>query len=157
MIKKEELKQILFLKNIDEKILEKIKPAANIQNFKANQVLFRQNQKLSSFYMVLKGKVFLNTTSSEGEILTLDEIISGYSFGASAFLDNELSSFTAICAEPTTIITFSSKKMKDLFKKEKDIGYLILLQTAQLFKSRLVKHTRQFLHSLANHPEIKKA
>ncbi|OQY01033.1 MAG: hypothetical protein B6I26_05375 [Desulfobacteraceae bacterium 4572_130] len=157
MIKKEELKQILFFKNINAEILEKIKPAADIQNFKANQVLFRQNKELSSFYMVLKGKVLLNTTSPGGKILTLDEIIPGYSFGASAFLDNELSSFTAVCAEPSTIITLSSKKMKDLFKKEKDISYLILLQTAQFFKSRLVKHTRQFLHFLTNHPEIKKA
>ena len=62
--------------------------------------------------------------------------------------------FTAVCAETSLIITISGEQMRQLFEEDFEIGHTLMLKVVGIFKSRMEMHTRQFLHSLAAHPEI---
>jgi CRP-like cAMP-binding protein len=156
MIQIEQLKKIFFFQGLSDEILTEIGNIANIETYKEETELFKQNQKLSHFYMVLSGKIFLNSRSPKGVSLTLDEVTKGRSFGLSAIMGDAESSFSAVCAEKSEVITINNDKILELFKKNRELGYLITLRMVQLFQSRTKKHTQQFIKSIANHPDIKK-
>lgn len=154
MVEKELLKNIGFLKDLPDNILEKIGAVAQLQTFDEESLLFRQNQEKALLYMLVSGKVFLNSRSSSGKSLTLDEVTPGRTFGVSALLGGYSSTFTAVCAETCRIITVSGEDMRRLFAEDFETGQAVMARVVQLFKSRMEMHTRQFLQSLAKHPDI---
>ncbi|MCM2286329.1 MAG: Crp/Fnr family transcriptional regulator [Desulfobacula sp.] len=158
MVEKEYLKKINFLKDLPDRILEKIGAVSQLETFDEETVLFRQDQQKSLLYMLISGKVFLNSRSGSGKSLTLDEVTPGRTFGVSVLLGGEhTSSFTAVCAETSTMITVSGEQMRQLFLEDFEIGHAVMLKMVALFRSRMEMHTGRFLNSLANHPEIKEA
>ncbi|MCD4741075.1 MAG: Crp/Fnr family transcriptional regulator [Desulfobacteraceae bacterium] len=156
MIQIEQLKKILFFQNLSDTMLTEISGVAQLEAYEEETELSKQYQNHSRFHMLLSGKIFLNSRSPVGTSLTLDEVTPGHSFGLSAIMGNVESSFSAICAEKSEVITIKSDKMLKLFEKNHELGYLIMLRVVQLFLSRMNKHTQQFLQSIASHPEIKK-
>ena len=156
MVEKELLKKIAFLKDLPDLILEKIGSISQLETFDEESILFRQNQEQTLLYMLVSGKVFLNTRAVSGKSLTLDEVSAGRTFSVSALIDEtSTSTFTAICAETSSIITISGQQLRQLFEKDFEIGHTLMLRVVELFKSRMGKHTQQFLPSLAAHPEIR--
>lgn len=156
MVQIEQLKKILFFQGLSDEILTEIGNIAIIETYEEETEFFKQNENLSHFYMLLSGKIFLNSRSPNGVSLTLDEVTKGHSFGLSAIMGEVESSFSAICAEKSEVIIINNDKMLELFKKNRELGYLITLRMVQLFQSRTNKHTQQFIKSIADHPEIKK-
>jgi len=154
MIEIEVLKKIHFLKNLPDDTLEKIGIVAQLETIGEEAILVRQDKKMNLVYMLVSGKIFLNCRSASGKPLTLDELSPGQSFGIFAFLGESLSNFTAICPEKSTVITLSADKMIQLCEKDFKLGYTFMQQVVQMFKSRKDKHTRQFIHSLAIHPDM---
>ncbi|MBU0969843.1 MAG: cyclic nucleotide-binding domain-containing protein [Proteobacteria bacterium] len=148
------LKKIHFLQDLSDDILEKIGGIAQLETFDEEAILVRQDQKLHLIYMLVTGKIFSNCRSASGKALTLDELSPGQTFGVSALMGDSLATFTAICAEECTVITLSSDQMIQLFEQDFKLGYVVMQQVVELFKSKMNKHTRQFLHSLATHPAM---
>ncbi len=154
MVDSDILKQIVFLKDLSDPILEKIGAIAQCETFDGESILFRQNQGQTLLYMLVSGKVLLSCKSSAGNALTLDEVSPGRTFGVSALMGETSSTFTAVCAQNCEIITLSGEQMHQLFEKDFKIGYYLMLKVVSIFRSRMKMHTHQFLHSLASHPEI---
>ena len=156
MVEKEYLKKIGFLKDLPDRILEKIGAISQLETFDEESLLFRQNQEKALLYMLVSGKVFLNSRSASGKSLTLDEVTPGRTFGVSTLLGGgHASTFTAICAETSTMITVSGEQMRQLFIDDFETGHAVILKVVELFRSMMEMHTRQFIQSLANHPEIR--
>jgi CRP-like cAMP-binding protein len=156
MVDKDTLKKIFLLNDLPDPILEKIGSIANLETFDEKAVLFEKNQELTSLYMVVSGKVRLSITTAAGESVILDEVFAGRIFGVAALMEESSSSFDAMCAEPSSIVIVSAKKMHQLFVEDFKIGHILMLKMVKLFKFRMERHTRQFLQSLATHPDIKK-
>ncbi|MBU1344380.1 MAG: cyclic nucleotide-binding domain-containing protein [Proteobacteria bacterium] len=155
MVEKDVLKKIVFLKDLPGSVLEKVGAIAQLETFDEESILFRQEQEQKLLYMLVSGKVFLNSRSGSGKSLTLDEVSYGRTFGVSALMGEAVSTFTAICAQTSSIITVSGDQMRELFESDFEIGHTLMQKVVELFKSRMDRHTRQFLNSLATHPEIK--
>lgn len=155
MVKKEMLKQIYFLKDLPDHILEKIGEIAQFQDCGNQEILYRQNEVQTVLYMLLKGKVLLNSRSSKGQSFTLDEVLPGRTFGIPALLNESCGTFTAVCAEPCSMITLSGKKMQQLFEDDFEIGHVLMREMVEMYKIRRELHTQQFVRSLKTHPEIK--
>lgn len=155
MVEKDILKKIMFLKDLPDLVLEKIGAIAQLETFDEESILFRQDQEHKLIYMMVSGKVFLNSRSASGKSLTLDEVSVGRTFGVSALMGQSVRSFTAICAATSVIVTVSGDEMRQLFEEDFEIGHMLMMKVVDLFKSRMQMHTQQFLHSLATHPEIK--
>jgi CRP/FNR family cyclic AMP-dependent transcriptional regulator len=154
MVDKEILKKINFLKTVPEDVLEKIGNIAQLEAFDEESILFRQDQKQTLLYMLISGKVFLNSRSSSGRSLTLDEIGPGRTFGLSALMGESESTFTAVCVQNSEIITISGEQMNQLFEKDFRTGHIFMRKVVESFKRRMAMHTNQFLKSLRSHPEI---
>lgn len=149
-----DLKKINFVKDLPESILGKLAEIAQTETFDEEAVLIRQDQDQHLIHMLVSGRVFLNCRASGGRSLTLDELRPGQTFGVSALLENSPSTYTAICAEECDIITLASAQMLQLFEKDHTIGYTVMQRVVEKFKTRMNRHTEQFLLSLARHPSI---
>ena len=154
MVPIDQLKKIQFIEDLPDDILEKISPHARQADFEPDTILVRQNETQYLVHMLVSGKICLNARSDTGRVLTLDEIVSGQSFGLSALFEKSRASFTAVCTEPCDIIVLSGDLMAQLFETDHGIGYAVMCRVAQLFKDRMNKHTGQFVHSLSIHPAI---
>lgn len=154
MVENELLKKIEFLKDLPDAMLEKVGAIAQLETFDKENILFRQNHEKTHLYMLVSGKVFLNCSFASGKSLTLDEVSAGRTIGASSILGVYPSTFTAICAETSSIITVSGQQMRQLFIEDFETGHALMLKVVEIFRSRMRMHTRQFLHSLLNHHEI---
>lgn len=156
MVEKEILKTIFFLQDLPEPMLEKISLNTEMQTFKAKTVLFEKDQALKELYMLVSGKVNLNIRTASGENLILDKVTAGRTFGIASLMKDSSTSFSAICAEDSSIITISSERIHQLFVEDFKMGHILMIQIVKLFKARMERHTSQFLHYLAAHPEIKR-
>ena len=148
------LKKIQFLGDLPDDILEKISPHARQAVFKPDTILIRQTREQHLVYMLLAGSICLNSSSDTGQVLTLDEITPGRSFGVSALLGTFPASFTAVCTDTCDVIVLSADLMRQLFAADPTVGYAVMRRVARLFKDRMNTHTRQFVHSLSVHPAI---
>lgn len=155
MVDKEILKKLNFLKDVPDDVLQKVGAIAQLETFDEESILFRQNQKQTLLYMLISGKVFLNSRSMSGKSLTLDEVGPGRTFGVSALMGEASSTFTAICAQNSEIITISGEHMHQLFEEDFRTGHILMLKVVESFKRRMEMHTNQFLTTLLSHPEIK--
>jgi len=154
MVEKDILKELHFLKELPDPLIDKISSIATLETHEKHTVLFRQNQDLTHLYMLVSGRVHFTVESLAGKVLILDKIDEGRTFGVSALMEESSSAYTAICAQESTVVSISGKDMHQLFEDDFKLGHLLMLNVVKLFKQRIELHTRQFLLSLASHPEI---
>ncbi len=155
MIDKEILKDILFLEDLPDQVIEKIASIAKLETYDEHTLLFHQNQKLTHLFMLVSGKIHFTVESASGKALILDKIYEGRTFGVSALMEESSSAYSAICAKKSTVISISGSRMHQLFEEDFKLGHILMLKVVKLFKKRMELHTRQFLLSLASHAEIK--
>ncbi len=155
MVGIEDLKKISFMTDLPENVLEKVIAVAQLESFDEEATLIRQGQNQHLIYMLVSGKIFLNCRAASGGSLTLDELGPGQTFGLSGLLENSPSTYTAICAEDSTLITISSAQLLQLFESDYATGFLFMQQVVEKFKNRMGRHTDRFMDVLSSHPAIK--
>lgn len=154
MVGIEDLRKINFMTDLQDDVLEKVIAVAQIETFDEEAILIRQGQDLHLIYMVVSGNVFLNCRAASGGSLTLDAVGSGQTFGLSSLLENSPSTYTAICAEESTVITISSAQLIQVFESDYASGFMFMQEVVEKFKDRMGRYTQQFMEVLSSHPEI---
>lgn len=154
MVEIADLKKINFMTELPGDVLEKVAAVAQLEDFGEEAILLRQGEAQNLIYMLVSGKIFINCRASTGKALTLDELTAGQTFGLSALLDNSPSTYTAICAEESRIITVSSAQLLQVFEADYSIGYQFMQKVVEKFKNRMGRHTQRFIEVLASHPAI---
>ncbi|MCG8567294.1 MAG: cyclic nucleotide-binding domain-containing protein [Desulfobacterales bacterium] len=156
MVKTQTLKQIDFMKDLPEPILERIAALAKEEEVQPGVVLQRQGVEQEMVYMLLSGKVSLNCRNSAGETLTLDALEPGQTFGISGLLgrENSESTFTAVSEECCTFLELSAAEMLDYFHSDYEVGHVLMDRVVNIYKNRRKLHSEQFTDSLAHHPAI---
>ena len=154
MVDIKDLKKINFVKELPEEVMEKICSVAQLEKFDEEAVLIRQAQAQHLIFMLVSGRIFLNCRASGGQAYTLEELSPGQSFGVSSLLDNSPATYTAICAEDSTVITIASAQLLQLFKSDYTAGYEVMQKVVEKFKIRMNRHTELFMESLATHPAV---
>jgi CRP-like cAMP-binding protein len=156
MISKQELRRMYVLKDIPERDLERIAEVAQLQIYSADSILFRQNEELKYFYMVLSGQISLSIDVVSDVSIILGTVRPGYSCGISAFIPGSRSSSTAMCDESCELICLSAARMSELFEQDWDLAYHFMYRMVRIFKSVMDHRTSIFLKSLENHPDIQR-
>lgn len=154
MIAREDLKQIIMLGNLTDKMLDKIIPITELLHFDKRELIFRQGEKARRFYMVKEGKVILEQRITDKIAVSVSAVKPGNSFGWSAMLDGEEYSMDAVCAEPCKIFSFQDQKIKALCDEDHSLGFKMSQQLLQIIKRRYDIRTEQFIKTLRHHPEI---
>jgi len=154
MVSAEELKKIYLVQHLDEAELEKIRALCSIRIFSEKAVIFEQDQDADAFYMLLKGKVLLEVELTENIMISLGSVKPGYSFGWSSLFRGSKYTSSAICSEPSEVISLPADKLIDLMEKDPVLGYKLMKGALEILRNRLTKRTDQFLKTLRMHPDI---
>jgi len=152
----EELKKIRLLDNLDDSMLGKMLPFAQMHLFGDRAVIFKEGQHAEDFYMLVKGKVVLEVEASASIMISLGSIKPGYSFGWSALLRGSSHTSDAICVEPCEVIAIPGDKFIQILEENHDMGYRVMMDVATILKNKLEQRTGQFLKALRTHPDIEK-
>lgn len=134
MVEKEILKKIFFLQDLSDPVLEKFGAVAHMEQYAEKKALFQQNQNQPFVYMLVSGKVLLASRPGSKKPVTLDQVTAGRIFGASALLGESSAFLTAVCAEPSEIVTISGEKMRQLCEADVENGHKLMLNVVKIFK-----------------------
>jgi CRP-like cAMP-binding protein len=155
MVKIEDLKKINLLHGLPDNLLEIIAPHAQLSIFNTDTVLFRTDEDIKIFYMLIMGQVARSVALSGDVNIILDSLQSGSTFGVASLVPGTNASSTAICQEPCEIITLSSEKMTELFKENDDLGYQVMLRLALRYKRIMENRATMIMKTLDNNPGFK--
>ncbi|MDH3645787.1 MAG: cyclic nucleotide-binding domain-containing protein [Gammaproteobacteria bacterium] len=102
----------------------------------AGQNLFSQNQPAKSFYMIISGRVVVETPAIYGPTLTLQELSSGI-LGWSWMIPPYRWHFQARAEVDSTVVEFDGTKLLELCESDPAFGYQLLKRFAALMGERL--------------------
>ncbi|RLB75198.1 MAG: hypothetical protein DRH15_14450 [Deltaproteobacteria bacterium] len=154
MVSIEELKKIYLVHRLEDDELNRLRPLCSVRIFSEKAIIFEQGQVADHFYMLLKGKVLLEVELTEDIMISLGSIKPGYSFGWSSLFEGSRYTSSAICSEPSEVITLPATALLNLMEEDPVLGYKIMRGALDILRSRLTKRTDQFLKTLRMHPDI---
>ncbi len=154
MMETDKLRNIHMLQDLPEDKLQKIYKLANLRMFNAETILYREGGNLNFLYMLLSGKIILEVDANEDISVTLGVIKPRYTFGTSSLIPRAKSIATALCVEPSEVISINAADLSELLENDLELGFLFMQRMVHIYESRLANRTSQFLQALKNHPEL---
>ncbi len=156
MISVQDLRQLIMLEYLSDKMLNKLIPITEKIFFDENEMIFRQGEKADRLFFLIRGKVLLEHRITDKITITTSGIRSGYSFGWSAMLDGEVFSTDAICTEPCEIFSYMEYELKKLMEEDHSMGFIINRRLLNVIKKRYDARTEQMVKTIKFHPDISK-
>ncbi len=154
MVSIEELKKINLIQDLDDGELNKLAALCSLRIFSEKAVIFTQGQKADTFYMLVKGKVLLEVDLTDKIMISLGSVKPGYSFGWSSLFEGSNYTSSAICSEPSEVISIPAGPLLHSMEQDPVLGYKIMKGALGILRSRLTRRTEQFLKTLRMHPDI---
>lgn len=154
MVTREELKRIVMLTYLTDAMLDDLAQIIDLLRFDSDEIIFRENQSASRFYMMISGNILLEQQITEKVSTVVGSIKPGFSFGWSAMVDDAVYTTDAICIEQSEVYSFKREKIMALFKKNPDMGFRFYQRLLVIIKKRLDYRTDQFRQAIKNHPEM---
>ena len=155
MTTKEDLNKIVILRHLTDDMLDKLLPHIDSKLFNEKDIIFREGDIASHFYMLKRGKVLLENRMSEKITVLIGAVKAGFSFGWSAMLDGGAYTSDAVCAETCEVLSVQREKMLTLMNEDHSLGFIFTQGLMRIIKKRLDRRTEQFLKAIQDHPEIK--
>ncbi len=154
MINREGLKQIVMLTYLTDPMLDSLAQIVDVLKFDKDEILFREKEPSTRFYMLTAGQVLLEQRISDQVTAFVAAIKPGYSFGWSAMIENETYTVNAVCDEPSEIFSFTSEKIRRLFEQDPEMGLRMHQRLLVIIKKRLDIRTEQFRKAIMHHPDM---
>lgn len=155
MVKIEDLQRINTLRDMPEHLLAVIAREAQLSIFSADKELYRADEDIHTFYMLLMGQVALKIKLSDDVAMIIDTVQSGATFGLSALVADTRASSTAVCQEPCEVITLHGERMLELFQENNELGYHFMMRLARHYKQIMEERTHMIMKTLDKYPEYK--
>jgi len=130
--KKEILKRIDDFQSFTDEELEKLAQISRIKVYKEDDIIFREGEKESSFYILLKGCISIFKYNERNEEIVLGKICSGGVMGETAIV-NENYYVNAKAMEFVELLIIEQVQIEDLIKKDSGIAVKLL----QMFVDKL--------------------
>jgi len=156
MISRETLKQIVMMRYLTDEMLDQLIPITELLQYAEKEFVFHEGDRANRYFSILQGIVLLEQRIATGVTVSISSIKAGFGFGWSALLDQEAEFYTsdAICAEPTQLLSFKAEKLKALFEKNYQLGYIMSRRLLHVVKKRYDVRTEQFIKAIKNHPDL---
>lgn len=154
MITREDLKQIVMLTYLTDPMLDSLAQVVDVLKFDKDEIIFREKDPSSRFYMLKAGHVLLEQRISDQVTVCVAAIKPGYSFGWSAMMEKERYTANAVCKEPSEVFSFTAEKIRKLFVQDPDMGLRMHQRLLVIIKKRLDIRTEQFKQAIMNHPDM---
>lgn len=133
-----------FLNDLTPDLTEKLLKGSDVKTFQAGDVIFRQGEPANRFYLILSGKVALETPSSDIGMVQIQAIEGGDVLGWSWLFPPFAWNFQARAIESTRAICCDGAWLLNLAEENPKFGYQLMKRISRIVINRL-QITRQRL------------
>ncbi|ASW73615.1 cyclic nucleotide-binding protein [Chryseobacterium piperi] len=98
---------------------------AEIKNYKANEIIFREGEFSLYYFQILKGKIKLNNYTEDGKEFIQNIFSDGHSFGESILFVDKPYPMNAIALNPSSVLRLPKPDFLNLLKENPDISLSI--------------------------------
>ena len=143
----DDLKSINMLSYLNDSMLENLATITSINEYRAGDYIFNEEDDAKSLYSVIDGKVGLEIEKNSSTRILIDNITKGMTLGFSALVDTEEKSYTtsAKALKDTKLFIWKTEDLETLFSQDYEMGFLFMKRIAKIVKTRLQIRNVQFL------------
>jgi CRP/FNR family cyclic AMP-dependent transcriptional regulator len=132
-----ELKKIKFFSDFEEANAEKIIEISDLKEFKVNDVIIEEYQKLSELYILVEGLVILGINVPAKGRINVDTIHPGQIFSWSAIFPPYISTAYAIATQPVKVLAIKASELIKLMNNNHTFGFKIMKIIGKTLSQRL--------------------
>lgn len=144
------MKSIPWFLDLSNESLQRLTGIANVRFFDDGEKIFSEGEKNPYLYVILEGKVRLESfVPGRGSLpyLTAESLdVIGWSSLTPVVRQK---TGTAIAVEPTRLLAFHSDTLMDLCERDCDLGFVIMRRLANIIASRLLNHRLHLLELIS--------
>ena len=140
----ETLKRTEVFLGLDDSDLSKIAalPSCREGAYQPDGVIFSAGDEARHLYVLIEGEVDLvmevpSRSKQAATKVVVDRITTGGFFGWSAIVEPHFYTMSAICKEPSNVVTISGAELMALFDKDYRIGHKVLQSLTRIIGTRL--------------------
>jgi CRP/FNR family transcriptional regulator, cyclic AMP receptor protein len=137
MVPLETLKNIQFLQDFSDDHLQHLASLAEIKEFPAGSVVFREGQPSSSVYLVVQGNIILEIIVPIRGAMEFQTVGSGELLGWTPVLGPGPMTATARVQTPSTLLVLNAAQMQAFCASDLSFGFAFMQRIAQVLASRL--------------------
>jgi len=143
------LKKIPWFLDLSPTSLTRLANLAKISNFQINQIIFQEGEQDPHLYVILEGKVLLESYVPGHGPLPYCTVESLDVIGCSSLTPVvRQKTSTARVLDRTTLLTFPAERLMALCDADCELGYIIMRRLANIVASRMLNHRLQLLRLL---------
>ncbi len=126
-----------FFKGLNSHQLQRLTDSAMEIQFEPGQVIFQEGSPANRFYLILAGKVVLETEREERGIFPLQTLGPGDDLGWSWLFPPYLLHSSARALMPTRAIFFYGTRLREQCEQDHDLGYELMRRVAEVVIEQL--------------------
>ncbi len=126
-----------FFKGLSVRHLEPLTDDALEMQFVPDQQIFRDGSQANRFFVILEGKVVLESESEDGGVIPIQTLGPGDDLGWSWLFPPYTLHFGARAIEPTNAIFFYGTRLRERCKADHELGYELMKRVAEVVIRRL--------------------
>jgi len=136
-----------FLKGMAARQLEILSAESMLAEFKTDERILYEGGPANRFYLILEGRVELESPMREGESIHTQTLSKGDVLGWSWIFPPYRWHFDARAVTPTKAIFFYGTRLRELCEENHDFGYELMKRISEI----VIKRLQATLHELAEH------
>ena len=134
-----------FLQGMSPHQLRLLSDCAMAEQFHAHELIFREGDPANRFYLILKGKVALESHAADGQRVRIQTIGEGEVLGWSWLFPPYFWHFDARALEPTEAIFIYGTPLREECESDHELGYELMKRMAEVMMRRLQATRRHLL------------
>jgi CRP-like cAMP-binding protein len=115
--------------------------------FVPDQQIFREGSQANRFFLILEGKIVLESEAEDGTMIPIQTLGPGDDLGWSWLFPPFTLHFSARATEPTKAIFFYGTRLRERCEADHDLGYELMKRVAEVMVERLQATRRQLSES----------
>ena len=121
-----------FFAGMIPKHLQELTEAAFQLQFEAGENIFAEGTPANRFYLILKGKVVLESELPDRSVISVQTLGPGDDLGWSWLFPPYSMHFSARALEPTTTIFFYGTRLREQCDEDHELGYQLMKRIAEV-------------------------
>ena len=126
-----------FFYGISEEFIPDLAILADVVTFEPGDVLFKEGDAADKFYLIIKGKIAIQTAVSYNDAITIQTVEDGEIVGWSWIVKPYKYKFGARVVEKTEMIVFNAEKLRTECEMDAELGFEIMKLLVQAVSTRL--------------------
>jgi CRP-like cAMP-binding protein len=136
-----------FFKGLDPRHFPALADSAMEMQFEPGHVIIEEGSLANRFYLILEGKVALETELAGRGMISVQTLGPGEDLGWAWLLPPHYAQFTARALEPTKTIFFYGTRLREECEQDHELGYQLMKRVAAV-ATQCLRATRQTLMEL---------